>query len=48
VFTWGWASAPTTARGGYVRVWQRGRAGWRLIVDLVQAAPRPVASQASP
>jgi hypothetical protein len=44
VFTYGWASTPSSARGAYARVWQRTRKGWGLIVDQVQVQPKAAAS----
>lgn len=45
-FTYGnarWRGAEAEVRGHYVRIWQRRRDGWKLIVDNLIAAPPPTA-----
>ena len=41
VFTYGRALIDGSVQGGYARVWQKTRAGWRLAVDQVQVPEKP-------
>ena len=43
-FTWGetrWALGDTPRWGHYARIWQNRREGWRLVADILVAAPGP-------
>ena len=44
VFTYGRAVVDGAGQGGYTRIWQNSRRGWRIIVDQVQV-PKPPPSQ---
>jgi hypothetical protein len=41
VFTYGRTLADGKIRGGYSRIWQNGRHGWRLVIDQIQVPPPP-------